>query len=213
MKRSLTASDILSDIEFELAQGAISRNDLGQGIQAIKQYQNKMRSEVFLSARQTVDRRETVGQQFQINDMHVTLMQEMAAAIQSLRSDLRQIGEVRQNAPVASIMRWSTAEVENAMRSKALHVKPDVRSIGVPVIGGLLQRLRVALHHLPLFYVQRLADKQAAINRTYGEWILHLTRLYEGQQEEIEALGSQVAALQNRLAELERSSNPSADPG
>lgn len=234
MKRLLTAHDILSDIEFELAQGSISRDDLGEGIQAVKQYQNKLRGEVFLSARPTIDGREIVSRQFQINDMHVALIQEMAAAIQSLQLDLRRLGEVSRRTPSAFRVAPSpptavdltvsddldedrhgrpTTDVENAMGSKALHVGLDVRPVNAPIVGGLLRRLRVALHSLSIFYVNRLASEQAAVNRTYGDWILYLARLCQEQREEISALASQVISLQNRLAELERLSPRSADQG
>ena len=89
MKRWLTADDVLRDVEFEIAQGAISRDELGQGVQAVKEYQNKLRGEVFQASRQVGESREALSRLFQINDMLITLQQEMAAGIETLQVDLR----------------------------------------------------------------------------------------------------------------------------
>ena len=44
MMRPTTPNDVLNDIEFELMQGAVSRDELGQGIQTARQYQNRVRA-------------------------------------------------------------------------------------------------------------------------------------------------------------------------
>lgn len=90
MKRSLTADDVIREIEFELIQGAISKDELGQGIQTVKKFQNQIRAEFFNASSQSTDQRDYASRQFQINDMLTTLLQEMAATIQSLRLELHQ---------------------------------------------------------------------------------------------------------------------------
>jgi len=245
MKSVLTANDVLGDIEFELVQGAISRDELGQSIQAVRQYQNKLRSEVLASARRMDDYREVIGRLFQVNDMLITLLQEVSAALQSLRLDLRKVARMSQIAssqtavispsagegdavtipPTAWEAReddtsaavgipalegemagsaWQPAtEVEDAMRSDALRIGLDVRTTGLPIIGRVVERLRIALHNLALFYVLRLADRQVAVNRTYGDWILRLNQTCQDQSERIDSLVAQVATLQARLAKVE----------
>jgi hypothetical protein len=233
MKRWLTADDVLRDVEFEIAQGAISRDELGQGVQAVKEYQNKLRGEVFQASRQAGESREALSRLFQINDMLITLQQEMAAGIQTLQVDLRRVaalaaqgapstagiarapaakepggeaaaGEVSdQEGHTESIYWRSSTEIENAMRSDALKVEPEVRSIGVPILSGLIQRVRTALHRLVLFYVSGLAKKQVVINQTYGDWILHMLSLQRFQQEQIDRLDAQLSALLSRAAENE----------
>lgn len=219
MKTSLTASHVISDIEFELIQGAISRDELGQSIQAVKQYQNQVRSEVFQSPRQTADTREVLSRQFQINDMLITMLQEMAASLQALQLQFKQLGRARSGVPAATgpaeaLPGVSAAEateqpswrptdgLNNAMRLEALHQKLDIQPANVPIpfISGLIRRLRFGLHNLVLFYVNRLGKSQAMINSEYGDWILYLEALQRHQQEEIETLTAQVADLQSRLA-------------
>lgn len=229
MKRMPTAQDVLSDIEFELLQGAVSRDELGQGIQTARQYQNKLRGEVLASLREKGGVREALGRLFQFNDMLLTLLQETAAAIQALRLDLQRVARMSQTTgPTATPAATTSSEqsddrpftfeiptptgweedsygqpwtdIEQAMRPEALQVEMIVRSTSIPVIGGLMRRLRIALHNLVLFYVGRLAGQQTAINQTYGDTILRLVHLCQQQQEQLDWLNSQVAALQSELS-------------
>jgi len=230
MKDLLTANDVLSDIEFELVQGAVSQDDLGQSIQVVRQYQNKVRGEVLQALRQAGGSRKVVTRLFQINEMLITLSQETAAAVQSLRVDLRKVARMSQvaspAATTASIsatgedvdasvetdvaalgqmaedLDWQPpAEVVGAMRAKTLLIEMGVQPAGIPIIGGLVQRLRIALHNLALFYVRRLARRQTEINQTYGDWILRLIPMCRYQQKQIDLLGARVASLEARLAE------------
>jgi len=237
MKSLLTARDVLNEIEFELVQGAISRDDLGRGIQAVRQHQNKVRSEVLRASRRAPSSRKVVTQLFQINEMLITLVQETAAAVQSLRMDLRKVarmqiassatappsisttGEKSIDIPMATEaptpdrvevdLDWQVpAELENAMRPQALQVKMDVRSADVPIIGGLVRRLRVALHSLACFYVYKLAGKQVEVNLAYGDWIVRLIQMYEHQQRQIDVLSTRLTSLEARLAEADETLSP-----
>jgi hypothetical protein len=230
MKSSLTANDVLSDIEFELVQGSISQSEFGRSVQAVKQHQGKIRSEVIGWAKQIDNGREMVSRLFQINDMLITLLQEMTTELQSLRLGLRRVARISQMAaPVAPVtgipvteensdtpaaldmrelseleggLAWqSSTEVESAMRSEALQIGLEVRSTGIPIVGGLIKRMRIALHNLALFYVDRLAGKQVAVNQTYGDWILRLMQMHQHQQEQVELLSARVASLEARLVE------------
>ncbi len=248
MKSWLTVDDVLSEIEFELVQGAISRNELGRGIQAVKAHQNKVRSEASQAARGASESREAVNRLFQLNDMLLTLLQEMAAELRSVRLELRRVARMAQFAtpatpaasgPVAEADgeetvdkaawvgalptggqdgdlygRWAAEleEVENAMRPEALQVALDVRAIRIPIIGALIRRSRLALHNLALFYVARLAKRQRAVNRTYGDWVLRLIQAGQQQQEQIDVLSAQVAVLQARLTERGHSPPTAARP-
>lgn len=229
-ERSLTAEDVLSEIEFELAQGAISRNELGQAVQTLKRYQNELRSEI-LHSPQRIEGRQVVSRLFQFNDMMLTLLQETASAIQSVKLDLRRLGRVSTNSsarvstgiPVAESgtggMDGSIAagaagmgrpdevvieRVRNAMRSEALEVETNVRPTRVPVVGPVIRRLRIGLHNLAVFYVNRFGEKQVVVNQTYGDLILQLTETVEYQKEQIGKLNAQVASIQARLTEEDR---------
>jgi hypothetical protein len=192
----LTAQDVLSDIEFEVAQSAVSRDDLGQGIQAVRQFQAKTRAEIFDAKAGTLDQRHVISRQFQILEMQTTLLQETAAAIRSLLLDLRRFSQML---PL-EVTPEKTEQVEHAMQSDALQVKVDARAVRIPLIGGLLQRLRTALHSLAWFYAQQMGQRQAPINQLYGEQLLHLMDLANAQQQQIAQLDAQVTQLQSQLA-------------
>lgn len=57
----------------------------------------------------------------------------------------------------------------------------------VPLIGGLIQRLRTALHELVLFYVNRLAARQARVNYQTSRAITLLLRDLEAEVRELRA--------------------------
>jgi hypothetical protein len=94
--------------------------------------------------------------------------------------------------------------LEPAMRADALKIERVVRPVSVPLAGGLVTKVRAALHSLTLFYVDRLAERQTAVNRLYGDWLLRLVQQHRQQQETIALLQKQVGQLQRQLAELQR---------
>jgi hypothetical protein len=223
MKHAVTADDILHSIEFELAQGAISRTDLGDGLNSVRQFQNKARTATFESDKVFADTRALITQQYQINDMHLTLLQELTAAVQAVQLDVRRVSQLPPRpAPAISTTTstassattaqptvppqiewfmddvsplWPNAPIENAMRPDTLKLKIDVRPSATPLMGGLLRRVRAAFHNLTLFYLQQIGQKQTSVNQIYGERLLQLTDLVQQQQQQIEALHAQVAAL------------------
>jgi len=218
VNRAPTAKEVLQDIEFELIQGAISRDELGQGIHVARQYQNKLRSEAFQSS---LGMREVLSRLFQLNDMLITLLQETTTALQSLRLELRQSARLAHAAPPTATAATTASdcnlppavamslpagwdegatgplptEIEDAMQAETLLIELNLRSTDRPIIGGLLRRLRATFHHLVLFYVNLLARKQMEVNQTYGEWILRLVQQQQQQQEQIEWLSAQVTIL------------------
>jgi hypothetical protein len=200
----------------------MSREDLGQSVQAVRQHLNKTRSELYQSEHKGLDSREIASRQLQIDDMLLTLLQETAGRIQRLEMEVRHARRLMRDAeptvlanetgpripqlldlwtpegPDEDPFGWPPTEIEGAMRDAALQLGPQVRPVSMPLVGGLLTRLRDAVHDLPLFYTRRLAKKQAVVNRTYGNWILHLYRLLQYQQNQIQALIGQLAALEAR---------------
>jgi hypothetical protein len=212
MKHAITADDILHSIDFELAQGAISRTDLGDGLNAVRQFQNKARTATFESDKAFSDTRALITQQYQINDMHLTLLQELTAAVQAVQLDVRRVGQLppREVAapatpgaeatpatmslppadwPVDDLTpAWPNDLIENAMKPDTLKLKIDVRPSAIPILGGLLRRVRAAFHNLTLFYLQQIGQKQSGVNQVYGERLLQLTYLVQQQQQQIEAL-------------------------
>lgn len=223
MEQAPTIDTLLTDIEFELIQGIVFQDDLGWGVQSVKHHQNRVRSEVMEGPRGPGSR-ELAGRQFQINDMLLTLLQEAAERIRNLEHQLyqsndilrdmllKETGETEIPAWVRSHGNWlATAGLDQAMHSwspeelvQALgiavqNVEPQVRESNLPLIGPLITRIRSALHGPALFYVRRLAEKQAEINAKYGKWILYLNQVQEKQWAELSALRAQIAHLEAQL--------------
>ncbi len=223
MTPAVTVADILHSIEFELAQSAISRTDLGDGLNAVRQFQNQARTATFESDKAFADTRALITQQYQINDMHLALLQELTAAVQAMQLDLRRVSQLpprevtvtaRPSAtPPASTVAsavplpptdwplddlapmWPNEPIEDAMRPDTLKLKIDVRPSTTPILGGLLRRVRAAFHSLTLFYLQQIGKKQTGVNQIYGERLLQLTDLIQQQQQQIDALRAQVEDL------------------
>jgi len=221
MKQAVTVDDILHSIEFELAQSAVSRTDLGAGLNAVRQFQNKARAETLQSTQALKDLRVLITQQYQINDMHLTLLQELTAAVQAVQLDIRRVGQLPTRegvmtapattnassatpaAPTTQLdwltddlaSAWSNESIENAMQPDTLKLKADVRPSTLPILGGIVRRVRAAFHSLTLFYLQQIGQKQTSVNQVYGDRLLQLSDLVQQQQQQIEALHAQVAAL------------------
>jgi len=77
------------------------------------------------------------------------------------------------------------SELKETLNEDRLNLELDIRSSSIPVVGGIINRLRLALHHLVLFYVGRLIERQAPINRIHGDWIRRLYHANQNQQQRI----------------------------
>jgi hypothetical protein len=225
MRPHLTAEDVVSDIEFELIQGAISQDELGQAIASVRRYQNKMRGDLFQQKHRRDKSIEITARQFQINDMLLTILQETVAEIQSLRLEFLRTAHlsksakptykyeppvekldvvtptqpVRKKQPLCVYTPEDFRKVENRMRPESLQVEISVRATKMPFVGAVLNRLRVIMHNLVLFYINRLATNQVVVNQTYGDYILRLMHQVQYQQEQIEMLQAQIETLRASL--------------
>lgn len=222
---SLTVHDILNDIEIELLQGAVTRDDLGQSVQNVRRFQNQVRSEA-LDKRAQPDYRTIANRQFQINDMLLTLAQEMATRQAALELELRKAeraGLRLHNLPVAAaqsdtgrirppsedLVRRLDA-VRSAMRDDALTLQLEVTPSETPLVGRLLGGARAALHSLVVFYSNRLARRQSEINHTFGDTLQWLLQTQAADREALESIAAEVAQLRGRL-DLAQSQSRSPD--
>jgi len=73
----------------------------------------------------------------------------------------------------------------------------------LPLVGGLVQRLRAALHELVLFYVNRLAARQIRLNEQTARALTILVRDLEAE----------IVDLRARTAALEGKPPAEKDPG
>lgn len=210
-----TVTEILEEIDFEIAQGAVSRNDLGQAVQAVRQYHNQLRGQLLPVNGPPVEVRELASRQLQFNDMLITLSQELAAGLRALERQVRQRPARTAEPEAADAITAGPApavpagafglpedELEALMRPEAIRVELATAPSHLPVVGGLITRLKEFFFHLPpLYYVQRYAERQAPVNRVYGESLLALAQEVRDQRAQIAHLSAQVAALQQQLAQ------------
>ena len=228
MSESPTIDDILRDIEFEIIQGALGRDDLGQALQAARRFHAQSRHEL-LSTDPRKRGRELAVRQFQINEMLLVLIQETASRIRKLQIELHKVaGLVPEAQPgihqaetetasgatgeatADDLFHWSPdttsypTEVERGDRK--LEVQAHVQPVRLPLVGPLLTRLRTALHSLPVFYVNQFASQQREVNRALGDSLAELSRHLAQQEAQIQALDQQLHALQTG-SDLERASD------
>lgn len=220
MKRFLNAETVIDDIEFELLQGAITRDELGHSIRLVKKHLDELRTATF-DPEARLDRDETIARLLQLNDMLLTLLQEFAKDNQAIRLELRKLSELTLDGlPTEQAARdqrtfvdmwktseldpylegWPPQELEDAIESETLLPEMVLQPPRIPIIGGFLNRFRIALHNVAIFYVARLAERQGKVNATYGTWIERLVRHSHEQQEKIRVLTERVEALQGQLS-------------
>lgn len=197
----LSASDILEDITFELAQGSLARDDLAESVESVRRHQQQLR-ETLLAQGHTSNLREIALKQFQLNDMLLAMLRELALELRAIQLDARRLGELppRVNppeghdttdapprAPIPARGPSPTGGVQpdfdpafaepvrRILASEALRVERRVRPVRAPLLGSLLTRARSYIHNLPIFYVRQLSQQQTTINQVLCEAILALT--------------------------------------
>lgn len=188
---SLGVQDALDDIDMELLQDAVQRDDLGQSVQNVRRFQNNARKEV-LDTGGKPDYREIAKRQFQINDMLLALLQELATRQRALELELRipqPDGTLRTGIPPAAAPDEGEDEVtrppsedlvrqldaiQAVMHDDTLRLQLEITPTDTPVIGRLVGSMRAAVHSLVVFYGNQLAAKQTEINRVYGSVLQQL---------------------------------------
>lgn len=188
---SLGVQDALDDIDMELLQDAVQRDDLGQSVQNVRRFQNGARKEV-LDTGGKPDYREMAKRQFQINDMLLALLQELATRQRTLELELRMPqphGTLRTGIPPAVVSDEGEGEaprppsedlvrqldaIQGVMHDDALRLQLEITPTDTPVIGRLVGSMRAAVHSLVVFYGNQLAAKQTEINRVYGSVLQQL---------------------------------------
>jgi hypothetical protein len=204
---------IIDDIEFELMQGTGPRGDLGAALDAIRQEQNRLRNQ-YLGDRATPDGREVAGALLRLDEMLINLLQEALSRIMILQRQLRHTGRHAATGaasgpavPIEDLHRFA------GVASRAVPDEPvgtqidlEIRPSRVPLVGGLLDRLRAGLHRVALFYVRRLAEAQGIVDAEQSAEIERLSRIVAAQ-------GRHIAALQDQLTGPDRPSADGVAPG
>jgi hypothetical protein len=231
MTTGFTIADLVRDIEIELLQGDVLDRELSASVAEIRRFQQQMRTQL-LDGSGRIDLRTVAGRQFEMNDLLLTLLHETALRLETLQREqhavIRRLADAvppsaALNPPAANaqvraevlpapgdaalpVDAWTRrlAEVAAAMRGDALQLDVALQGSGTPVVGSAVDGLKRALHGLVIFYTNRLAERQSAINRLYGQWIIHLHEQARAQDDELGHLRAAVRALQARLDRLEQ---------
>lgn len=205
--RDLPSSEhIIRDIEFEILLGTIPQENLGNAVLSIKAHHDKLWSELLEVVRDG-RLREVFNKIFQFQDMLLVLLQEMSILIGALQVSLSEIVRCVERSDISAWQEVAVpvksrqangrlfpqsstelSEIAKFMRSEFLTIDPEVRSSKLPLIGKVVRSLRIALHHLVLFYVNRLGARQSQVNTMYGEQILAIFQAIEDQQAQINAI-------------------------
>jgi hypothetical protein len=218
---SLSVQDALDDIEMELLQDAVQRDDLGQSVQNVRSFQNDARKETLDTAGGKPDYRAIANRQFQLNDMLLTLLQEIATRQRALELELRLHGggtaaasgtaavpnasaagepqdEESVRPPSEALVRRLDA-IQAAMRDDALALQLEVTPNDAPVVGRLIGSMRATVHSLVVFYANQLGARQTEINRVFGGALQGLMLEQERDRAQlaaqVQALAAEVAAL------------------
>jgi hypothetical protein len=230
---SLGVQDALDDIEMELLQDAVQRDDLGQSVQNVRSFQNDARKETLDAAGGKPDYRAIATRQFQLNDMLLTLLQEIATRQRALELDLRLHNSgtgAGSRAPDGSLPGPATSfppgdredderarpssealvrrldAIQGAMRDDALALQLEVTPNDAPVFGRLIGNMRATVHSLVVFYANQLGARQTEINRIFGGALQGLMLEQERDRAQFTA---QVQALAAEVAAL-RSQAPAS---
>ena len=75
----------------------------------------------------------------------------------------------------------------------------------IPILGAIIQRIRRALHHLVIYYVNKLAGQQARFNEYTMRALTSMTKTLEdgADVEDMDALHREVDALRDQVRELQ----------
>ena len=192
---SLGVQDALDDIDMELLQDTVQRDDLGQSVQNVRRFQTDARKEAFDTGGKP-DYREIAKRQFQINDMLLALLQELATRERALELELRMpqtgstarpmtpsaagAGEDEAARPSSEDLVRQLDAIQSVMHDDALRLQLELTPNDTPVVGRLVGSMRAAVHSLVVFYGNQLAAKQTEINRVYGD-VLHQLLLARAQ--------------------------------
>jgi hypothetical protein len=258
----LTVDDVLHDIEIELLQSAVTHNELGRSVEAVRSYQNRLRTELLDQGRLPGDVRAVAAAQFELTDMVLTLLAETALRLQAIQWDQQRLlrrlvpmpqgstepqpgsrqpvaaagQEAEQEAAQSESLRpdecglpgeedtdrgasaalparedeWArrAAALETLLAEEHLRVQVDVQPSETPVVGAALGTLKTALHSLVVFYVNRFAARQGAVNQALGAWVLELQDTARRQQDEIDLLRGEVRRIQAQLRQYPAPATP-----
>ncbi|MBN1658376.1 MAG: hypothetical protein JXA93_08250 [Anaerolineae bacterium] len=205
-----TVDAIVHDIEFELLLGIAPDGDVARALAEVRREQNRLRSE-YARRRGRVGGRDVAGDLLRVNDMLLDVLQEVLSRLARVESVVermagRRAEGVRAAFPVADGALESgegiareVAGADRAIPPGAPDLWPgvtlDVKPLPLPIAGRVIDRLRLALHRVAVYYVHRLAEQQGVVNVYHAGEVEQLKHLLGEQQRRLAELEAEIGNL------------------
>jgi len=213
MTQRITVEDVLKLIEFELAQQSLSQDNIAEAIQRLHKFQTYWYSEILNKGR-APKIENVVHALFNANQTMLMLIQIMNTKFEATQLELarlkqfiasRIVGDQGENRGEGNELNLSDIsyikDSLNSINQSLLNVNPSynldiqMRYLSFPIIGALLNRLRIAFHRLVYFYISKHINNQNSINEIYKRQIQELVYLNLEYMNRLQALAKKVEEL------------------
>ncbi|MEM4204580.1 MAG: hypothetical protein QXS54_10975, partial [Candidatus Methanomethylicaceae archaeon] len=177
-------SQLYHSIQTELMLDALNAANSAQAISELIDEQRKLQSAILQSIGDQHER-ELLLSLLRVNEGTLIAVQNLLFGLEKINAHLPELTQAlreRRQRPMPATYELIAGELERVAREESLQVDVVMTPSRIPVLGGLLTRIKRAFHSLVLFYVQRLAWKQTQINRLQVQAILFLLQTLADQE-------------------------------
>lgn len=177
-------SQLYHSIQTELMLDALNAANSAQAISELIDEQRKLQSAILQSIGDQHER-ELLLSLLRVNEGTLIAVQNLLFGLEKINAHLPELTQAlreRRQRPMPATYELIAGELERVAREESLQVDVVMTPSRIPVLGGLLTRIKRAFHSLVLFYVQRLAWKQTQINRLQVQAILFLLQTLAEQE-------------------------------
>lgn len=184
-------SEIQHAIVTEIVLDSLSDGESLQALDTLRAHQRELQKEL-LRAVKDEPQRELLISLVRTNEEMLNLVQALISGLHTVNNELPNLSlalRERRFQPVLSAHARSLSDIELAMRQESLMVEPIVPPSRIPILGGVLTRIKTAFHRLVLFYIRELARKQSQVNKIYGETLISLLSAHAEQEEKKRVMG------------------------
>lgn len=177
-------SQLYHSIQTELMLDALNAANSAQAISELIDEQRKLQSAILQSIGDQHERGLLLSL-LRVNEGTLIAVQNLLFGLEKINAHLPELTQAlreRRQRPMPATYELIAGELERVAREESLQVDVVMTPSRIPVLGGLLTRIKRAFHSLVLFYVQRLAWKQTQINRLQVQAILFLLQTLAEQE-------------------------------
>lgn len=177
-------SQLYHSIQTELMLDALNAANSAQAISELIDEQRKLQSAILQSIGDQHERGLLLSL-LRVNEGTLIAVQNLLFGLEKINAHLPELTQAlreRRQRPMPATYELIAGELERVAREESLQVDVVMTPSRIPVLGGLLTRIKRAFHSLVLFYVQRLAWKQTQINRLQVQAILFLLQTLADQE-------------------------------